>query len=132
MSIKKLDHISILARDAKAVTKFYQDFLGFELTGEREFSDLGMKIYDLKTRSEFLEVIEPLNKDTPMTDGIKHVAYLSDDIEADFADFKERGARLLHKSVQRHGAAAFFFVSGPAKTMLEIIQYEERGDHAQR
>ena len=127
MAITKLDHISILVSDAAAVTKFYQGFLGFELSAEREFPDLGMKIFDLKARGEFIEVIEPLKKDSPMTDGIKHVAYLSDDIEADFKDFKNRGARLLHKSVQHHGEASFFFIAAPAKTMLEVIQYRDRG-----
>lgn len=148
MAIKKLDHVSLLAKDAGPVVQFYEELLGFELAEKKELPEMGMNIYDLKARGEFIEVIEPLGapdalrakpKGRPEKEesrppsggegkpagGIKHVAFLSDDIEADFADFKAKGAHLLHKEVQRHGKAAFFFAGGKAGELVEVIQYAD-------
>ena len=125
MAIKKLDHVSLLAKDAGPVVKFYEELLGFELAEKKELPELGMNIYDLKARGEFIEVIEPLKVDGEPSGGIKHVGFLSGDIEADLAAFKAKGAHLLHKEVQRHGKAAFFFAGGKAGELVEVIQYAE-------
>jgi len=122
MAIKRLDHVSILAKDPQPVIAFYQDFLGFELMDHREIPGLHMTIFDLRSRHDFVEVIQPTG-DTKQPDGIKHVAFLSDDIGADFDAFRKKGANLLHNEVQRYGDTAFFFVKAPTGEFVEIIQY---------
>ncbi|HBL19229.1 MAG: hypothetical protein A2X36_03075 [Elusimicrobia bacterium GWA2_69_24] len=122
MAITKLDHVSLLAPQPGPVLDFYRDLLGFELSRKREFPDAGMNIYDLKRGGDFVELIEPTAPGAA-AGGIKHLAFLSDDIDADFAAFRGQGAALVHAEVQRHGDCAFFFVKGPAGEFVEIIQY---------
>lgn len=123
MAIGKLDHISILARNPQPVLDFYGGFLGFESVDRREVPELGMIIFDLKARDDFVEVIQPTGEGMKVSDGIKHVAFLSDSIDEDFALFSARGATLIHKEVQRHGNVRFFFVKGPVGEWIEIVQY---------
>jgi len=122
MAILKLDHVSILANEPEAVLNFYKDFLGFKLVSERTIKEMGMTIYDLKRGSDYIEVIEPSEKGK-MTDGIKHIAFLSDNIEEDLRAFKDKGALLLHKEVQRHINLGFFFAKSPTGEFVEVIQY---------
>jgi len=123
MSIVRLDHVSLLANNPEPVVDFYRRLLGFELIRSREFPEMGMVIFDLKTRNEYLEVIQPTGSSPKSTDGIKHLAFLSDDIDEDFSRFKGEGVSLIHTEVQRHGDVAFFFLRGSAGEYVEIIQY---------
>lgn len=122
MAITKLDHVSLQAAQPGPVLEFYRNLLGFELARKREFPALGMNIYDLKRGGDFVEVIEP-TAPGGSGGGLKHLAFLSDDIDADLAVFRGKGACLVHDAVQRHGDCAFFFVRGPVGEFVEIIQY---------
>jgi catechol 2,3-dioxygenase-like lactoylglutathione lyase family enzyme len=122
MAIKRLDHVSLLTKDPGPVLDFYRGRLGFELGRKREFPELKMAIYDLKARGEFLELIVPLGE-SAQTEGLKHIAFLSDSIDEDFAAFKAGGASLVYDSVQRHGDCAFFFVKAPGGHLVEVIEY---------
>lgn len=125
MAIEALDHVSILAADAPAVVDFYVHLLGFRETARRQAP--GMEIRDLQRGTDHVEIIQPTEGDPPRSGGIKHVAFRSDDIAADFARFRESGARLLHEEVQRSPHCAYFFVRSPGGEWVEIIQYPEGG-----
>jgi catechol 2,3-dioxygenase-like lactoylglutathione lyase family enzyme len=122
MSVKKLDHISIMAKKPQEVMEFYKNFLNFELISKREVPSMGMNIYLLKGVEEIIEIIEPTKK-TKMEDGLKHIAFFSDNIEEDFNFFKEKGAALINKEVQHLENLYFFFVKSPSGELVEIIQY---------
>ena len=123
IAIQKLDHVSILAHKPESVVEFYEEFLGFKLVSKREVEKMHMNIYDLKARDEHIEIIQPTSQDIRMSDGIKHVAFLSDNIREDFESFKEKGAKLLHKEVQKQENVSFFFARSPSGEFVEIIQY---------
>lgn len=122
MAIKRLDHVSLLAKDPEPVLDFYRARLGFKLARKREFPEMKMAIYDLKAREEHIEVIVPLGE-SKQAEGLKHVAFLSDAIDEDFQAFKDGGASLVYDSVQRHGDCAFFFVKAPGGGLVEVIEY---------
>ena len=125
MALIRFDHVSVLAHEPTPVISFYRDVLGFELVQEREIKEMKMVIFDLKVRDDFIEVIQPVGQEMKMADGIKHIAFESDDIEADFKSFHAKGAKLVHKEVQKFGNVAFFFIQAPTGEFVEIIQYFE-------
>ncbi len=127
MAIKGIDHVSILAKKPEDVIKFYEDFLGFRLVLERSFPKLNMNIYNLKKGKDFIEIIQPTSEDIRMAEGIKHIAFLSDNIEEDFEYFKGKGAKLLHREIQRQEGVSFFFVKSPSGEFIEVIEYAEGG-----
>ena len=122
MALRRLDHVSILAKDPAPVLDFYGQVLGFKLERKRDLPEMGMTIYELKARGDFVELIVPTDPSSQV-EGVQHVAFLSDDIEADFDAFRKAGARLLHKSIQRHGDVSLFFAQAPAGHYVEVIQY---------
>jgi len=121
MAIQRLDHVSILSGEPEKVIAFYGDNLGFALESTVEMES--MKIFYLKIGPDVIEIIQPLPAGTQASGGLKHVAFLSDDIEADFASFSRGGAAMVHKEIQRHGKVSFFFVKSPGGELVEIIQY---------
>jgi len=122
MSVKKLDHISIMAKNPQEVMEFYKNFFNFELISKRELPDMGMNLYLIKGMEEIIEIIEP-TKENKMEDGLKHIAFFSDNIEEDFNLFKEKGAKLIHKEVQHTENLSFFFVKSPSGELVELIHY---------
>lgn len=122
MALRKLDHVSILVKDPGPTLDFYEKALGFRLERKRELPEMGMTIYELKARGDFVELIVPADP-SKGADGLKHIAFLSDDIEADFEAFKRAGVRLLHSSVQKHGDVSLFFAQAPSGHSVEVIQY---------
>jgi len=124
MTLTRLDHVSILPHDPEPVVAFYGDVLGFEIVNRRTIDAMHMTIFDLKMGDDFIEVIQPHGAAT-MADGIKHIAFRSDDIETDFTALRERGAQMVHKSVQHFEGISFFFIHTPTGDFVEIIQYAD-------
>lgn len=123
MALQKLDHVSILTKDPQPVVDFYSNCLGFEKVSDKTIENMGMRIIMLKKDEDMLEFIQPLQKNSKQTDGIKHVAYLSDNIEEELERIKQTGATLLHDRVQQFENIQFFFVKSPSGEMVEIVQY---------
>jgi catechol 2,3-dioxygenase-like lactoylglutathione lyase family enzyme len=123
MAITKLDHISILAKNPDPVIDFYGKFLSFTQKFKKEIPLMHMNIIMLESNGTFLEIIQPTGSDIKMTDGLKHIAFLSDNIEADFLFFKENGANLLHTEIQKSDNLSFFFAKSPSGEFVEVIHY---------
>ncbi len=126
--ITKLDHISILAREPKKTIEFYTKFLGFKLTRSQEIPEMNMKLFFIESGDNRIEILSPTQDSTKMTDGIKHLAFVTDDIHQELKRFREKGATLLHQQVQKHDNMAFFFARSPSGEFLEIIQYINEGE----
>ena len=123
MAITKFDHVSIYTRNPNREIEFYRDFFGYELESNHEIPEMNIHVYHLKNKEEHVELISPLNGEIFTQDGIKHIAYKSDDIEADFRLFKEKGADIIHERVQRHKHSSLFFIRSPGGIFIEIIQH---------
>lgn len=123
MAITKMDHVAILAKNSGRTVDFYREFLGFRETFRQEIKLMHMIIIFLERDGDKIEIIEPTGNDIKMNDGLKHVAFSSDDIDSDFDYFQKKGAKLLHKEVQRHEKVAFFFTRSPSGEFIEIIQH---------
>jgi len=123
MAITKMDHVSILAKNSEKTADFYKEILGFREKSRVEIKMMHMRIIMLEARGDKIEIIEPLGSDIKMSDGLKHIAFESDDIEADFRHFKEKGAIMLHKEIQKHEDLGLFFAKSPSGEFIEVIQH---------
>ncbi len=117
-----IDHVGLQAEDGAALAKFYMDSLGYTSLKEREVP--GMRIFDLYRGDEHLEILQNLNDEVKSRPGWKHVAYRSDDIEAEYAKFKEQGLTLLQEAPQDSEQYRFFFVRSPGGEWFEVVQYK--------
>lgn len=125
MAIKKIDHVSILSNRLAETVEFYKKYMGYDEESSLSVPAMHMRIIMLKKDGERIEIIEPTGRDIRMADGIKHIAFLSDNIEEDFNFFRESGAVMLHQEIQKHENMRFFFVKSPSGEFAEIIQYSE-------
>lgn len=123
MALHKIDHISILAKNSQKTVDFYKEIFGFIELFREDVELMHMKIIFLGKGDDRIEIIEPTGGDIKMNDGLKHIAILSDDIEADYKALEAKGVMMLHKEVQRHEDLAFFFIKSPSGEFVEVIQH---------
>ena len=98
----KIDHIGIAVESLTEGLKFYRDALGLNYQGEEEVKEQGVKVAFLKIGESKIELLEPLNEESPIArhlekrgEGIHHIAVEVEDIETRVKEMKEAGVRFI-------------------------------------
>jgi len=105
--ITRINHIGIAVNSIEATLKFYQEALGLTLTRSEAEPDQGVLTAFLPVGESDLELLEPLGEDTPVGrflarrgEGIHHVCFEVEDIDAALAHLKEQGVTLVNREPQ--------------------------------
>ncbi|MCK4620649.1 MAG: methylmalonyl-CoA epimerase [Desulfuromonadales bacterium] len=132
---KKINHIGIAVKNLENSIPFYRDQLGMEFEGNEEVAEQKVRVAFLKVGESRIELLEPTSPDSPIAkflekngEGIHHMAYEVDDIEAALADMKEKGVRLIDETPRRgaHGSLiAFLHPKATGGVLTEICQMEK-------
>ena len=100
--IKKIDHIGIAVNNIEEQVPYYRDILGLEIEAIETVESEGVKVCFVKVGDIHIELLEPISEESPIKkflekkgQGIHHIAYLSNDIDADIAKFRQEGVKLL-------------------------------------
>lgn len=131
--IKKIAHLGIAVKDLEAAKEFYRDVLGLECVGEETVLSQKVKTAFFPVGDVAIELLESTDPEGPIAksiatrgEGVHHVAYEVDDIEAALADLKAKGVRLIDE-VPREGAhgAKIAFVHPRASfgVLVELCEY---------
>ena len=129
----KIDHIGIAVKSLAAAVKVYVDTAGLQVSGYETLEDQGVNLAMIPVGDSRLELLEPLNSDSPIGkflskrgEGIHHIAISVDNIEEALERFKAAGARLID-SVPRRGAhntkIAFIHPSAMHGVLLELVEH---------
>lgn len=103
--ITRIDHIGIAVQNIDAALKFYADALGLELA--RTDTEVGQKsvVAFMPAGASEVELIEPIGEESPVTrflakrgEGIHHICFEVDDLEATLARLKARGVQLIDET----------------------------------
>ncbi len=104
MQAIKVDHIGIAVKSIKDALKFYSDILGLKLTGEEVISEQKVKTAFLPIGDTEVELLESTEPDGPVAkfierkgEGIQHIAFKVNDIEAALKELEEKGIRLIDR-----------------------------------
>jgi methylmalonyl-CoA/ethylmalonyl-CoA epimerase len=117
VGIRKISHIGIAVRDLDQQVAFYQDKLGLELLGFEEVKDQHVKVAIFKVGESNIELLTPTSPESPIAkfldkrgEGIHHLAYDSDGLEALLGTLEEKGVDLIDKKPRpgAHGARIAF------------------------
>ena len=141
----KVAHIGVVVRDMDKVIEYYQSlgigpFEPFKSVVAIERKMLGkpiapdsikMKIKIVKMGPVELEFIEPVEGETlwkefleTRGEGINHLGFLVDDIDAEEAKLIEKGLTVLYRSRFKNGGGAAYFDTGKVGGILiELIQF---------
>ena len=128
--VLKVDHIGIAVNNIEEAKKIYADMLGMEVKGVEVVEEQKVKACFIPCGESKIELLESTSPDGPIGkyiekngEGIQHIAFQVDDIEAALADLKEKGVRLIDEK-PRHGAGgnliAFLHPKGTNGVLLEI------------
>ncbi len=108
MEPKKIDHIGIAVSDLEASKRFYETSLGLKVQHEEVLGD--MNIAFIPVGETNIELIQSTSEDGVIAkfiakrgEGIHHIAYEVEDIEASLDRLKSQGVRLVDET-PRSGA----------------------------
>ncbi len=132
MAVKKIDHIGIAVKDIAEVLAFYQEALGLENTGFEVVEQQGVRVAFLPVGESRLELLEPLNAESPIAkfigkrgEGIHHICLDVDDVSESLAEMKQRGLQLIDQE-PRPGAdekmVAFVHPKASSGVLIELSQ----------
>ena len=132
MRSKKINHIGIAVKNLETATPFYRDILGMTFEGTEEVVEQKVRVAFLQVGESRIELLEPTSPDSPVArflekngEGIHHVAYEVDDLNAALAELQTKGLRLIDTTPRRgaHGASIAFIHPGASGGVLtELCQ----------
>ena len=101
-NMKRLNHIAIAVSDLDAAEQTYRDVLGLEWQGREEVVSQKVMTSTFGIGESQVELINPTAEDSPIAaylakrgNGLHHICFEVDDIEAETERLKRRGVRLL-------------------------------------
>lgn len=131
--VKKVDHIGIAVNNLDESVKFYRDILGLELHGTEVVEEQKVKVAFLPIGDTEVELLESTSPDGPIAkfieakgQGIQHIAYRVDDIEAALEEMKAKGVRLIDEKPRYGAGGARIAFLHPKSTNGVLIELCER------
>jgi methylmalonyl-CoA/ethylmalonyl-CoA epimerase len=135
--LTRIDHVGIACRDLEKSIGFYEATFGLVVAGREENAAQGvreamLRVADAPAGTSYVQLLEPLGPDTPVGrflarrgEGIHHVGYGVDDIEAALDSIGARGVRLIDAR-PRHGSMgasiAFLHPGDVGGVLTELVQ----------
>jgi methylmalonyl-CoA/ethylmalonyl-CoA epimerase len=129
----KVDHIGIAVSNLEESIKFYEDVLGLKLHGTEVVEEQQVKVAFLPIGDTEVELLEPTTPDSPIAkfiekkgQGMQHIAFRVDDIEAALEDMKAKGVRLIDEKPRYGAGGAKIAFLHPKSTNGVLIELCER------
>jgi len=129
--LKKIDHIAIVVRSIEEALKVYRDALGLPLAHVQEVPEQKVKIAFLPIGDCEIELVEPTAADSGVArflekrgEGLHHICFEVEDIEAALRDLAARGLRLIDKQPRQGatGRVAFLHPKSAHGVLIELVE----------
>jgi methylmalonyl-CoA/ethylmalonyl-CoA epimerase len=130
--LTKINHIGIAVTSLDATLPFYRDNLGMSFAGTEEVAEQKVRVAMLQVGESKIELLEPTSEDSPVAkflekngQGIHHIAYEVEDIEAAIAKLLADGARMIDEKPRNgaHGTRiAFIHPKSSNGVLTELCQ----------
>ncbi|BCA81118.1 methylmalonyl-CoA epimerase [Desulfuromonas sp. AOP6] len=105
---KKINHIGIAVHSLESALPLYRDVMGMAFEGTEEVAEQKVRVAFLAVGESRIELLEPTSPDSPVAkflekngEGVHHIAYQVDDLEAALADMAAKGVRLIDEKPRR-------------------------------
>lgn len=131
--IGAIDHVAIAVNDLEKSIDFYTEKLGFSIS---QRSDKPVKIAFAESGQVKLELIsrmkgkaasksitsEELNSFNTTDVGLKHIAFIVQDLDKVYRDLKMKGVNFITEPEAISGGRKITFFSDPDGTVLQLVQ----------
>ncbi len=132
MKILKIDHVGIAVNSIDDGKSFWSDILGLDFEGTETVSEQKVTTAFFPVGESEVELLQSTAPDGPVAkyiekrgQGIQHVAFRVEDIDATLAELKEKGIKLIDQQ-PRIGAGgakiAFLHPKATNGVLVEICQ----------
>lgn len=131
MKIKRIAHIGVAVSDTDEANKFYTDMLNLDLDRQETLGEL--KISFVPVGETNIELVQSTTDEGVMSkyiqkrgEGIHHIAYEVEDIDAALEELKAKGVKLVDEKARpgAHGArVAFLHPKATNGVLTELVEY---------
>ena len=128
----KIEHVAIAVADLEAAVAHYETVWGLTVEHRERVEDQGVEEAMLPIGESYLQLLGATGPDTTVGkfierrgEGLHHIAYEVDDLEAALAELKEKGVPLIDEAPRRGGRGhmvAFVHPKGNHGLLVELIQ----------
>lgn len=136
---KKIDHIGIAVKSLEASLPLYTENLKLKLLGIEEVESEGVKVAFLKVGESKIELLEPLNSESPIAkfiekkgEGIHHIALGVDNIKDRIKEIKENGLPMINdepKTGAGGAQIAFMHPKSAGGVLYELCEKPQKEEH---
>jgi methylmalonyl-CoA/ethylmalonyl-CoA epimerase len=136
--VRKIDHIGIAVPSLAEGLGFYRA-LGLECSGRETVASQQVEVAFIEVGESRIELLEPTDPQSPIArflekrgQGIHHLCFRVDDIDARLAELKSAGVRLINEApVPGAGGCRVAFVhpASAGGVLVELSQPEPGGGH---
>jgi methylmalonyl-CoA/ethylmalonyl-CoA epimerase len=135
--LENLYHVAIAVRNIDEVEKLYETALGLRVEHREVVEDQGVRTSMLvpEKGGTALELLEPLSGESPISkfldkrgEGIHHICFLVDDIEAALERLKRDGVKLIDESPRPgayHSRVAFIHPKAMNGVLIELAEIDK-------
>lgn len=135
--LENLYHVAIAVRNIDEVEKLYETALGLRVEHREVVEDQGVRTSMLvpEKGGTALELLEPLSGESPISkfldkrgEGIHHICFLVDDIEAALDRLKRDGVKLIDESPRPgayHSRVAFIHPKAMNGVLIELAELDK-------
>lgn len=130
--MKKIAHIGIAVNKLEDALSFYTDAIGLSVEAIEEVESEGVKIAFLKVGDTRIELLEALSEESPIKtflnkrgEGIHHIAFEVEDIDARLSKLKEQGIRLINEEAKEgahQSRIAFIHPKEASGVLVELCE----------
>jgi methylmalonyl-CoA epimerase len=127
-----IDHVGVAVSDLEAAISLYEESFGMELVHRETVTEQGVEAVLLDIGDSHVELLRPTGPETPVGkfmsargEGLHHVAYRVEDIDAALAGLREQGVRLIDDSPRtgiRSSRVAFLHPKSTGGVLTEIVE----------
>ncbi|MEN6477745.1 MAG: methylmalonyl-CoA epimerase [Rectinema sp.] len=132
MKVSGLDHVGIAVESIDGALPVWEGVLGLPLHGTEEVKEQKVRTAFLPLGGTEIELLESTDPEGPIGkfiaakgQGVQHLAFRVDDIDAALAELKSKGVRLIDET-PRYGAGgariAFLHPKATGGVLIELCQ----------
>ncbi len=133
MKVLKIDHLGIAVNSIDNGKNFWTDAMGLEFEGTETVEEQNVTTAFFPVGESEVELLESTAPDGPIAkylekkgEGIQHVAFRVENIEAALQELKEKGIRLIDENPRRGAGGAKIAFLHPKSTSGVLVELCER------
>ena len=130
--VRALNHIAIAVHDLDRAVELYRDRLGGTVTATEELPEREIRLAKVDVGGVCIELFQPLDPESDLGrsiakrgEGIHHLAFEVDDVDAALSDYRDAGVPLVHETPQAGAGGsriAFLRPEALGGVLVEILE----------